>query len=110
MNPGRIPGSSSGKNGHHHRWPFFFPGGRAMSHQQELQAAVESAIQNHTDLKEESVDVVVDGDTIVLSGEISDRKKRHLAEALADQVPEVKRVINQLRVKNLLEGYVPGEG
>lgn len=56
------------------------------------------------------IEVSVEDDCLILKGEVKTRKDKRHAEALVENVPGVRDVLNQIKVVNKVEGWIPGIG
>ena len=56
------------------------------------------------------IEVDVKDDCLILSGEVRTRRDKRHAEAIVENVAGIKDVINQIRVTNKVEGWIPGIG
>lgn len=55
-------------------------------------------LTHHPLIDASTMDVHVEGGEVTLSGEVTDRRMKHMAEDVADQVSGVREIHNQLRV------------
>jgi hypothetical protein len=85
------------------------PGHKGSVSDSELEAGVEKALKGSKLTKAEEIEVDADEGTVTLSGAVSAPLVSQLAQALAESVPGVKRVQNNLAVTDGHEGP-PGPG
>ena len=62
------------------------------------------------DLDASDIEVLIEGNCLVLKGEVSSRKDKRHAEALVENIMGVDDVINQIKIKKAVEGWIPGIG
>lgn len=63
------------------------------------------------DLDASDIEVEVQGEALVLKGEVASRQEKRLAESLVENIRGIRDVHNQLKVKSTpVEGWVPGLG
>lgn len=63
------------------------------------------------DLDASNIEVVIQGDILVLKGEVDSRHDKRRAEDLVEDISGVSDVHNQLRIrKGPIEGWIPGIG
>lgn len=57
------------------------------------------------------IEVVIQGNILVLNGEVASRRDKRLAESLVEDIPGVEDVHNHLSIrKNHVDGWIPGIG
>lgn len=69
----------------------------------ELAQKVADQINDRRDVRENPVNVVDDNGVITLTGRVKDIETREAAEAIAEEVPGVEEVINDIEVEDLGE-------
>jgi osmotically-inducible protein OsmY len=69
----------------------------------ELAQKVADQINDRRDVRENPVNVVDDNGVITLTGWVKDIETREAAEAIAEEVPGVEEVINDIEVEDLGE-------
>ena len=98
--PSAPPDESSGAH----------PGHKGSLSDSELEAGVEKALKGSRLTKAEEIEVDADEGTVTLSGAVSTPLVSQLAQALAESVPGVNKVQNNLAVTNGHDGPPGGPG
>lgn len=62
------------------------------------------------DLDASQIEVTVSEGLVTLRGDVEDRKQKHLAEDLADEIPGVRDIHNHLTIRKKVQGWIPGVG
>lgn len=70
----------------------------------DTDSRIESSFRNSsilkTDLKDDLIQVSSQNGVVTLAGEVSSKNHKVLAENIAGEIPGVKRIDNQLKIKN----------
>jgi osmotically-inducible protein OsmY len=74
------------------------PPGRASDSQ--IKNKYQAMLQAHKDLEHQNIDYKVDHGTIVLSGKVHSAPERMEAERLAESVPNVQHVVDEIKVQS----------
>lgn len=72
---------------------------KAEASARDIKYQITRALHRNADLERSNIDIVVDGDTVTLTGEIKASYEKALIENAAWSVPGVKRVVDELRIK-----------